>query len=122
VPEAQSAYRQALQFEPDNGAALRGLIGLYVSRGERRAAEGLIASLSAAQRAALGEYVDEVRAGLLRAQADELVASGRLEEAAVVLTRALELDPSDVWIRYDLARVYARQGEGPKARRCCRSS
>jgi tetratricopeptide (TPR) repeat protein len=51
----------------------------------------------------------EERASLLRAQADTLTAAGKSEAAIAALESAIPLAPGDPWLRYDLARLYARR-------------
>ncbi len=114
--EAEKSYRQALAFDPVHRGALNGLLALYLGRERTADAQGVIAALTPAQRQALGRDLNTLEASLLRSEADRLLAAGRQDEAQAVLERAVETDPDDPWLRFDLARLYARQGQKAKGR------
>jgi tetratricopeptide (TPR) repeat protein len=52
----------------------------------------------------------------LRDKADEQLAQGHPEEAQATLRKALQLDPANAWVRFDLARLYHKQGDKKKGR------
>ena len=52
----------------------------------------------------------------LRDQADEEVKAGHPQDAIATLEHALVLDPKNVWVRFDLARLYAKQGDRERGR------
>lgn len=114
IAGAERSYRQALEMDPSSRAALAGLIGLFVNSGRSDQARQMIAGLTAAQRTVLDKDLDGIEAGMLRLQADELIAQARGPEAAVLLEQAIHLDADDPWLRFGLARLYAAGGERQK--------
>jgi tetratricopeptide (TPR) repeat protein len=50
----------------------------------------------------------------MRDQADAQIAAGHPEEAMETLRHALQLDPKNVWVRFDLARLYQKRGDVKK--------
>lgn len=52
----------------------------------------------------------------LRDKADAQLAEGHTEEALVTLRKALQLDPKNAWVRFDLSRLYHKQGDKKKGR------
>lgn len=102
---AETSYRQVLAQNPVNRAALSELLDLMIREGKRDEAHAQLATLSPAQRTALGRDLDIIRAGLLRAEADALIADHRLAEAAAALEQAVMLDADSAWLRHDLGRV-----------------
>ena len=52
----------------------------------------------------------------LRDQADEQVKAGHPQNAIAILEHALILDPKNVWVRFDLAHLYAKQGDRERGR------
>ena len=111
IVDAERNFRKALEREPSNRDALSGLIGLLARSGRPDQARQMIAGLNAEQRSALGKDVDAIEAGMLRQQADELIAQGRAPEARDLLEQAIRLDADDPWLRFGLARLYAAAGD-----------
>jgi tetratricopeptide (TPR) repeat protein len=112
--EAERNYRKALDMDPANRDALAGLIGHFARTGKPDQARQVIAGLTADQRTALGKELGIIEAGMLRQQAEDLVAQGRGPEAVVLLEQAVLLDADDPWLRFGLARQYAVAGERQK--------
>lgn len=52
----------------------------------------------------------------MRDKADEQLNAGHADQAMVTLKQALKLDPSNAWVRYDLARLYHKQGDKTQGR------
>ncbi len=52
----------------------------------------------------------------LRSQADQEVKAGHPQDAIATLEHALVLDPKNVWVRFDLARLYVKQGDRERGR------
>jgi tetratricopeptide (TPR) repeat protein len=104
---AENAYRSAMQIEPNNSAAVRGLAGLYART--RRAAEALtLLTETAARDANLGEKLAGTQAEILATQAEEHTQANRLSSAMRTLEAAVVLTPDDAWMRHRLARLYLR--------------
>lgn len=53
----------------------------------------------------------------LRDQADAQLAAGHPDQAMATLRRALQLDPRNPWVRFDLARLTQKQGDVSGGRR-----
>ncbi len=109
LPEAENLYRKSIGRDPANGSALRGLVRLMSDQGRRDEAMALLDSLSRKHGDAAGKYAS-VRAGILRDEADKLLAAGRAKDAMDVLRNALSLAPGEPWVRFDLARLYQKKG------------
>lgn len=104
---AENAYRSAIQIEPGNSAAVKGLAGLYARTG--RAGEALTLLTDAAARdASLGEKLAGTQAEILATQAEEHTQANRLSAAMRTLEAAVVLTPDDAWMRHRLARLYLR--------------
>lgn len=112
---AEANYRRVLELDTANRTALAELLDLLVRNGRRGEAHAMLDGLAAAQRAALGRDLDSIRAGLLRADADVLVADHRLGEAASLLEHAVALDPDAAWLCHDLGRVRLALGDSAAA-------
>lgn len=52
----------------------------------------------------------------MRDQADAQLAAGHPEQAEGTLKRALQLDPKNAWVRFDLSRLYHKQGDEKRGR------
>ncbi len=109
LSEAEKLYRESIKIDPVNGSAIRGLIGLLSSQGRRTEAIALLDSLGNEHSEAVGKYAS-IRAGIIRDEADMLLAAGRIAEAEAMLNHALLLAPENPWVRFDLARLYQKQG------------
>ena len=109
--EAQAAeahYRAALSRRPESGAAALGLERALRQQGRIAEAQDLARKRPAA---AAGSGSDQT--ALLRAQAARTADAA---EAASLLRAAMAADPANPWIRLDLARVLARQGQAAEGR------
>lgn len=118
LPEAEKLYRESIGRDPASGAALRGLVGmagLMSKQGRRAEAMALLDSLGEKHGEFAGKYAS-VRAGILRDDADTLLAAGRTEEAIAALGNALSLAPGEPWVRFDLARLYQKKGSPEQGR------
>ncbi|HIL80973.1 MAG TPA: tetratricopeptide repeat protein, partial [Myxococcales bacterium] len=94
--EIRAAWARALELNPGNAKALRGLAGLEVADGEADAALALY------RRAALAEPEDGEALG---GAAKVLIAEGRFREAQLELERLLERDPYDGVAALQLAEL-----------------
>ncbi len=56
------------------------------------------------------------RPWLLRDTADTLLLAGRAGEAEAALKEALQLDPKNPWVRFDLSRLYHKRGSQKQGR------
>lgn len=104
---AERLYRQLLLRDPTQRAAGRGLLRLLQAQQRSDDAESMLAELARrapAQQSAL----DGLRAEWLQQRAASARAAGRDGEALRWLEAAQASQPADPWLRYDLAREYAR--------------
>ncbi len=100
---AASVFSAVLQEDPENLAALAGLVRAYVALGQLAQARGLLGGLTPEQEkdAAIGS----ARAALeLAAQAEKLGKPGDL-------AKRVEADPSDYQARFDLALALNASGD-----------
>lgn len=102
---AEKYYKDALQLDPSNDTALRGLIGLYIESGRRGDAKALIASLVKNSGDDPKQF-DYLQIQLLNADTDAFIAKGKNQEAVTPLKAVLALDPKNPWARFKLAGVY----------------
>ena len=100
---AAALFSGVLQEEPDNMAALGGLIRCFVALGELAQARGLLAGLTPEQ------DKDPAIAGARTAL--ELAAQAEKLGAPSDLMRRLEADPNDHQTRFDLALALNGQGD-----------
>jgi putative thioredoxin len=100
---AASLYAAVLQAEPDNMAALSGLVRAQIALGSLDQARGLLASLSPEQQK--DPAIAGARAALdLAEQAEKLGQPSDLEDR-------IHADPDDHQARYDLAVALNAQGD-----------
>ncbi|MDD5033491.1 MAG: cellulose synthase subunit BcsC-related outer membrane protein [Methylococcaceae bacterium] len=114
--KAEALYRQVLRRDHANDRALRGMIKLLSESGRRSAAIDFLEAFAGANPSKAGA-VASMRAGLLRAEADDFLNSGQMAKAVETLEKGLRLAPVDPWLRFDLARLYVRQGLVQPARK-----
>ncbi len=112
--EAEHAFRTALSVAPDDVDNLSALANFYARAGREAEAVALMARMPAAQRQALESEHNIVRAALMRTQGEALLAQQQTRAAQPLFERAAELDADNPWLRYDLARLYASNGEPEK--------
>ncbi|EGH99378.1 cellulose synthase operon protein C, partial [Pseudomonas amygdali pv. lachrymans str. M302278] len=111
---AQAGYRQVLATQRGNPQAIRGLINVLAQRGQADEALRLLDTLSPGEQAKLG---DSGRFKALRSTQVARLAEqrGDVRAAQVALKDAVKNDPDNVWTRFDLARLYLKTDEAPKA-------
>ncbi|WP_017709333.1 cellulose biosynthesis protein BcsC [Pseudomonas syringae] len=112
---AQAGYRQVLATQRGNPQAIRGLINVLAQRGQADEALRLLDTLSPGEQAKLG---DSGRFKALRSTQVARLAEqrGDVRAAQAALKDAVKNDPDNVWTRFDLARLYLKTDEAPKAR------
>lgn len=112
---AQAGYRQVLATQRNNPQALRGLVNVLAQSGQADEALRLLDTLPATEQARLG---DGARFKALRATQVARLAEqrGDVRAAQNALKDAVKNDPDNVWTRFDLARLYLKTDEAPKAR------
>lgn len=113
---AERNYRKALELDAGNAGALQGLVGLLGRQGRAEEAAVMMERMTPAQQEKAGGRA-VLRANLARARAQEAIAGGSLQMAQVELEDALLAQPSDPWLRLELARLYQRMGQPAEADR-----
>jgi cellulose synthase operon protein C len=114
--EAQKLYERLLDLEPDDASALRGLATVFAQSGQLAQAQALL-NTAVRKYPALGPRLADRRVAFMRQEAANQIAGNNLIAAREVLERAISIDPTDAWLRHDLARLYLRQQFPQEARR-----
>jgi tetratricopeptide (TPR) repeat protein len=110
---AEERFRAALARRPGFAPAEQGLEQALRRQGRTAEADQIARRIRAAQPAGGGGGGTGGNAGRLRAEAARAPDSAT---AAALLRAALAEAPNDPWVRLDLARALARQGQGSEAR------
>lgn len=110
---AEERFRAALARRPGFAPAEQGLEQALRRQGRVAEADQIARRIRVAQPAGGGGGGTGGNAGRLRAEAARAPDSAT---AAALLRAALAEAPNDPWVRLDLARVLARQGQGSEAR------
>jgi tetratricopeptide (TPR) repeat protein len=105
---AEARYRAALATRPNFSGALSGLERALRGQGRTAEAAEIARRLPQAPSGGAG-----TRAAALRAEA---ARASDPATAAAILQNAVAADPSDPWVRLDLARLLRRQGRGAEGR------
>lgn len=103
--EAERLYRQALDQNPANDSAIRGLVMLMVRQGRGSEVLALLDRQGERANVTGGGYTD-LRVAVMRDEALHHIQAGQRDQAVRVLQQALELEPADPWIRFDLAGLW----------------
>lgn len=101
-------YRQALQLDPGEGVAQRGVLR-YLDSKLPQEAIALLDTLALGG-AVFSDVRRQLTVRMLRDEADVAMAAQRWEDASTALGQAQELDPDDPWLSYALARSLREQG------------
>lgn len=109
--EAERLYQRALDIDPQNSTALRGLANLYAENDRLDAAFALLDS----RKLALGDSWASLQASLLHRRADQQHHGGDADAAIATLHRAINLEPDNPWLRFDLARLLLGKQEEQQA-------
>lgn len=115
LASAEAGYRQALTIEADNPDALLGLITVLAQSGKAVEGQRLIDGLSPVQQQRIGD-LRPLRAAVAAGQAKSAERIGDLNGALAAQQSAVRNDPKNVWMRYDLARLYLLTKSADKAR------
>lgn len=109
--EAEKLIRQALRDDPSDIDLGIYLIEILVERGDMHGAQQLMADLGQNDSALLRN----LRARIAKHQAELALQQGLTRDAEAYLNQALIADPTDPWVRLELARVLQAQGHTQKA-------
>lgn len=112
---AESLYRRVLAARPADIGALRGLVGALAQQGRAAEAQALIAAAPPdAAETASGQ--SGLRAAYALGLAKAANRMGDPARAHAALEEALQNDPSNVWIRLELAGSFMRSNQEQEAR------
>ncbi|MGH6951216.1 MAG: tetratricopeptide repeat protein, partial [Vitreimonas sp.] len=112
--EAETYYRDALARDPDNKEALVGLYQVLKAQGRDTQSEPLLSNMDGATRGRLQADAAQDNASRLRTQAKAAEVSDP-ERAEGLYRQALQADPSNAWLRYDLAKLLVKRGKPGEA-------
>src|SRR5262249_24959883 len=113
--QAEAAYRRVLPRQPDNPDATRGLVSVLAAQNKSTEALALVERMTPAQREKVGS-VGKLRADQARAQARQALQAGDTASARRALEDAMAADPTNPWVRLDVARNYVAMGNPEQAR------
>ena len=105
---AEAIYRGLLADPSAQARAARRLLALLQSAGRLEDALAVATELPEPPRA---DAVSAIDGGAVRDAADRQIAADRPGVALRLLESGAALRPTDPWMRYDLARLYARLGQ-----------
>ncbi|MGL5799659.1 MAG: cellulose synthase subunit BcsC-related outer membrane protein, partial [Plesiomonas sp.] len=108
--KADRLYQQALRQQPGNSSALRGWVNLYMEKDPAKARR-LLTTLSPAQRKSFASDLNRIEATQLQKEAEQLISQQQLLGAESKYNQALHLQPDDVWLAYNLAKLRAQLGQ-----------
>ncbi|WP_028008570.1 cellulose biosynthesis protein BcsC [Solimonas flava] len=115
LAEALAVYEQAAAREPTLARTLLGRVRTLAAL--RRYDEGFaVADAFLAQAPDASTDVSRARAVLYEARGEQALTEGRTEAGVADLAQALQATPDDPWLRYALARGYARLGQAERGR------
>jgi predicted Zn-dependent protease len=112
--EAETYYRDALAHDPSNKDAQVGLYQVLKAQGRDVQGEPLLRDMDGATRGRLQADAAHDLAARLRTQAKAAEASDPARSEALY-RQALQADPSNAWLRYDLAKLLSKRGRAAEA-------
>lgn len=112
---AEAGYRRVLRAQPGNAAATRGLVEVLQAQNKTTEALGLVERMTPAQRGQLAP-LGRLRADQARAQARQAMQQGDTAGARRLLEDAMAADPTNAWVRLEVARLYLAMGMKDQAR------
>lgn len=115
LDEALATYEQAAAREPTLARTLLGRVRTLAAL--HRYDEGFaVADDFQAQAPDASADLSRARGVLYEARGEQALAEGRTEAGVADLAQALQATPDDPWLRYALARGYARLGDAERGR------
>lgn len=105
---AENSYQRVLAVDAANSDALEGLAALYHKQGKEREARQTIARMPPEKRDTQSAKLNRTEVAALQEEADRLRTEGREDEAIARLEHAVQLDANNPWLRYTLAKLYAK--------------
>ncbi|AHG21772.1 BscS [Chania multitudinisentens RB-25] len=108
---AEQVYRGLLAQNPQNNDAKLGLYYLLLQQRKGQEAELVLQSLPANLRPKINQTAAGVNVDPLRKEAALAVQQNNPQRAMMILQQALEKQPSNAWVRLDMARILSKQGQ-----------
>lgn len=115
LDQAVQTFAQVLKRDRNDADAMKGLVSTLAQQGRTQEAQRLLDGLSAEQRTGLGD-MGRLRAAIAAGQAKAAQQRGDMAGAQRAFEDAMRADPTNPWIRLDLARLYLKQGAVTEAR------
>ncbi|WER47315.1 cellulose synthase subunit BcsC-related outer membrane protein [Cupriavidus sp. WKF15] len=112
---AEAAYRRVLTAQAANADAMRGLVNVLVAQNKNTEALALVERMTPVQREQLAP-LGRMRADQARIQAQEAMRQGDSAGARRLLEDAMANDPTNPWVRLEVARHYIAMGMKDQAR------
>ncbi|WP_231908142.1 cellulose biosynthesis protein BcsC [Cupriavidus sp. USMAHM13] len=112
---AEAGYRRVLRQQPDNPDATRGLVDVLAAQNKNAEALAVVERLTPQQQDKVGS-LGKLRAEQARIQAREALARGDTAAARRAMEDAMAADPTDPWVRLEVARAYVAMGQPEQAR------
>lgn len=107
--EAVAVLQRLLELDASDVFAATGYATVLAANGQQQRAISLLNEFRSSY-PGLAQRVDQTQAKLLRDAADLALAKGDNGPALRDLEKAQTLAPTDPWLRYDLAKLYAQLG------------
>jgi len=111
---AEAGYRRVLRQQPDNPDATRGLVDVLAAQNKSKEALAVVERLTPQQQDKVGS-LGKLRAEQARIQAREALARGDTAAARRAMEDAMAADPTDPWVRLEVARAYVAMGQPEQA-------
>ncbi|WON78081.1 cellulose biosynthesis protein BcsC [Serratia sp. UGAL515B_01] len=109
---AEQMYRGLLTQNPQNNDAKLGLYYLLLQQRDKgKDAEKVLQTIPENLRPKIPQVVAGVNVDPLRKQAAAAMENNEPQRAMALLQQALEKQPSNVWVRLDMARILNKQGQ-----------
>ena len=112
---AEKLLRDVLTRQPKQTAAIAAYADLLAKQDKFEQAQLVLNQLTPQQRDQLGG-LGRIQVESMRKHASSLQAAGDLNGARNALEDAMSYDPSNVWVRLDLGRLYIMTGQTNEAR------
>ncbi len=115
LPGAEQAYRTALSHDNQNTDTKLGLYYTLQQENKTAEAQQVLATIPTDKRPKIAVGVAAVNVEPLRRQAEQALQANDPQRALGLLQQALEKQPTNIWVRLDMARILQKQGNSAQA-------
>src|SRR5476649_624042 len=115
LPGAEQAYRTALSHDDQNTDTKLGLYYTLHQENKTAEAQQVLATIPADKRPKIAVGVAAVNVDPLRRQAEQALQANDPQRALGLLQQALAKQPTNIWVRLDMARILQKQGDSAQA-------